>query len=115
MPTSELHYFYVLYSLKDHKFYKGYSSDIGKRFLRHNAGGAPSTQSRRPLLLIYLEQFDSRTQALARETWAKSAQGGRELVELLLARGILNDEKENWLERPAEGREFKSPPRYLKT
>ena len=34
-----MHYFYVLYSLKDEKLYKGYSADLGQRFLKHHMGG----------------------------------------------------------------------------
>jgi putative endonuclease len=84
-----MHFFYVLYSLKDHKLYKGYSSDIGKRFIKHINGGTPSTKHRRPLILIYVEAFYNKADALARERWAKSPSGGPELIRLLHAKQLL--------------------------
>lgn len=38
-PEIKMYYFYVLYSLKDGKLYKGVSSDVGNRFLKHSMGG----------------------------------------------------------------------------
>lgn len=35
----QAHWFYVLYSLKDGKLYKGTCADIGFRFLTHFMGG----------------------------------------------------------------------------
>jgi putative endonuclease len=87
-------YFYVLYSLKDKKLYKGFTSDLGSRFVKHHAGGTPSTKNRRPLVLIYAEKFHRKSEALQREKWSKSAQGGPELVKLLIEKGILCSNKE---------------------
>ncbi|MFT7604390.1 MAG: putative endonuclease [Saprospiraceae bacterium] len=88
-----MHYFYVLYSLKDNRLYKGYSSDIATRFQKHMAGGNTSTKNRRPLVLIYLEQFDSKKEAMARERWSKLLEGGVELSGLLIEKGILSMDK----------------------
>jgi putative endonuclease len=85
-----MYYFYVLYSLKDHKLYKGYSANLPKRFLKHTNGGVSSTKHRRPLILIHLEIFDSKTEAMARERWAKSPQGGPALKSILIEKGILD-------------------------
>ena len=67
-----MYYFYVLYSLKDQKLYKGVSADVAARVARHNAGATPATEHRRPFVLIYKESFSSKTEALARERWAKT-------------------------------------------
>ena len=83
-------YFYVLYSLKDNKLYKGYSADIGKRLIKHNAGGTTSTKHRRPLILIYTEGFATKKEAIMRENWAKSKEGGPKIVKLLIDLNILN-------------------------
>lgn len=85
-----MYYFYVLYSLKDHKLYKGYSTNFPKRFLKHTNGGVSSTKYRRPLTLIHLEVFDSKAEAMARERWAKSPQGKPALKLILVEKGILN-------------------------
>ena len=87
---SIMFYFYVLYSLKDEKLYKGYSENIAARLLKHNAGGNISTKNRRPFALIYLESFLSKQEALDRERWSKTLEGGSELKQILISNGILN-------------------------
>ena len=85
-----MHFFYVLYSLKDHKLYKGFSSHVGQRFQRHHQGATPSTKHRRPLVLIYVESFDLVGEARKRETWSKSKEGGPQLKQLLREKKILD-------------------------
>ena len=85
-----MHFFYVLYSFKDHHLYKGTSSDIAKRFIRHNSGGNKSTAHRKPFALIYLEAFDTKKDALSAERFYKSLEGGAELKSILIEKGILN-------------------------
>jgi len=50
-----MHYIYVLKSLKDNKFYIGYTNDLRKRIELHNAGRVESTKLRKPFDLIYYE------------------------------------------------------------
>jgi putative endonuclease len=88
-----MYYFYVLYSLKDGQLYKGFSSDLGKRFLKHAQGATTSTKHRRPLVLIYTESYSSKTEAMARERWSKSMEGGTALVQKLMQLGILDKQK----------------------
>ncbi len=64
-----MYYFYALYSLKDGSLYKGTSSDPTKRFTRHHSRGDKSTAHRKPLLLILLEEFPDKNQALKQERW----------------------------------------------
>jgi putative endonuclease len=85
------HWFYVLYSLKDHKLYKGVCEDVGKRFLAHSFGATTSTKQRRPLTLIYLQSFETKSEALAFERYSKSLEGGVELRQKLLSLGILDE------------------------
>ncbi|MCB9321046.1 MAG: GIY-YIG nuclease family protein [Lewinellaceae bacterium] len=85
-----MYFFYVLYSLNDHKLYKGFSGDIPFRLLKHFNGGVNSTRFRRPLVLIHLESFDSKQEAMARESWSKSLEGGSALKQLLVSKGILD-------------------------
>ncbi|HKK88916.1 MAG TPA: GIY-YIG nuclease family protein [Saprospiraceae bacterium] len=88
-----MYYFYVLYSLKDQKLYKGFSSDIGKRFLKHQAGGTPSTKHRRPMVLIYLETYPKKEEALRRERETKTPEGGIALVKQLIHNEILTEDR----------------------
>ena len=87
-----MYYFYVLYSLKDHKLYKGFSSDFPNRFLKHNAGGNRSTAYRRPLILIHLKAFDNKRDAILKEKTSKSPKGNWLLKDHLRKHNILNDQ-----------------------
>jgi putative endonuclease len=55
-----MYYVYLLQSLKDNKYYIGYTKDIKERVQRHNNGEVKSTKSRRPLRLIGYEIFTNR-------------------------------------------------------
>jgi putative endonuclease len=87
-----MHFIYVLYSLKDHRLYKGYTSNIQSRLQRHNSGGNKSTAHRKPFVIVHIEQFENKTLALKREKYFKSLEGGAELQQLLKKSNILNGE-----------------------
>ena len=88
--SDPVHWFYVLYSLKDGKLYKGTCSDLGERYLNHVMGGTTSTKHRRPLILIYIKKFDCKSEALAYERFVKSLEGGIQLREKLIQLRILS-------------------------
>ena len=76
--------YYVLRSQKDGRLYTGYTSDIAKRLRDHNAGNTKSLRNRRPLKLIYYEKYNTKTEAIARERYFKTPEGGvqkRKLIE----------------------------------
>ena len=67
----EKHYFYVLLC-SDGSFYGGYTNDLKKRLDAHNSGkGAKYTKSRRPVEMIYHEEYDDKRTAMQREYWFK--------------------------------------------
>ena len=82
-------YFYVLYSLRDGNLYKGFTSDLLKRVVSHNAGKTRSTKHRRPFILLYFETYEEQSDALARERWSKSLSGGVALRQLLQSKQLL--------------------------
>ncbi|MBI9037693.1 MAG: GIY-YIG nuclease family protein [Bacteroidales bacterium] len=45
---------YVLYSLKDHRLYKGCTSNIQKYLIKHNSGGSKSFVFLRRTLLMFI-------------------------------------------------------------
>lgn len=55
-----MYYTYVLFSIKDGKFYVGYCFDLKKRFEEHCKDRVISTKSRRPLKLVYYESCMSK-------------------------------------------------------
>lgn len=61
------HYTYIL-ECKDQTLYTGYTTDIERRLKVHNDGkGAKYTKIRRPVKLVYHEEFDNKSEALKRE------------------------------------------------
>jgi len=74
-----MYYVYVLRSLKDNNLYTGSTSDLRERLLNHQKGDTLSTKNRRPLKLVYYEACESKTDALIREKYLKSAWGKRYL------------------------------------
>ncbi|WP_212002617.1 GIY-YIG nuclease family protein [Chitinophaga sp. HK235] len=62
-----VYYVYILQSLVDGSFYKGFTQDYHERLRQHSAGDTKSTANKRPWKLIYVEQFYSKREALIRE------------------------------------------------
>lgn len=69
------YYTYILKSLKDGKFYTGYTKNLKSRFEQHNKGLAESTKDRRPLKLIYYEACLNQQDATHREKYLKTYHG----------------------------------------
>lgn len=74
-----MHFVYVLRSLKDGRFYTGYTENLQKRFDEHNRGKIVSTSLRRPLEIVYYEASRSQKDALHREKYLKTSYGKRYL------------------------------------
>jgi putative endonuclease len=62
-----LFYVYIIRSEKDDSYYKGFSEDPVKRLEQHNRGEATYTSIRMPWVLVYIEVFETKREALARE------------------------------------------------
>lgn len=78
-----MYYVYVLLSLKDNKFYIGFSEDIKKRLADHNAVRNTSTKPRRLFKLIYYEAHLNKYDALRREAYFKTTKGKSTLKQML--------------------------------
>ncbi|MGN0343691.1 MAG: GIY-YIG nuclease family protein [Lachnospiraceae bacterium] len=56
----------------DNSLYAGWTNNIEKRIKSHNDGtGAKYTKSRRPVTLAYLEEFETKSEAMKREAALK--------------------------------------------
>ncbi|MHA4843638.1 GIY-YIG nuclease family protein [Flavitalea antarctica] len=64
-------YVYVIQSLHDKSYYKGYTENPTLRLIRHNNRESTYTSGRVPWVLVYVEQLDSKTLALKREKTLK--------------------------------------------
>ncbi|MEK7572478.1 MAG: GIY-YIG nuclease family protein [Patescibacteria group bacterium] len=81
-----MHIVYVLKSLKDKNLYIGCTSNLNRRIEYHNKGKVISTKNRKPLILIYKENYDSIYKAFKIERYYKTAKGKKELkVKLALS------------------------------
>ena len=60
-------YVYLLRSVRDGKFYTGWTTDVQRRLTQHNSGQVRSTRFRRPLTLLHAEMFPSIQDAKQRE------------------------------------------------
>jgi len=77
MPSrriSNWHYVYVLRSKKDGDFYIGYTTNLRRRFLEHNAKRSFATASRTPFEFIYTEVCKNEDDAKRREQYLKTTQ-----------------------------------------
>lgn len=67
---------YVLFSQKHRKIYVGYTSNLLMRFRSHNELSPNSwTQKYRPWQVIYVEFYESKSEALKREKILKGGKG----------------------------------------
>ena len=64
-----------MWSLKDGRLYKGFTSNLKRRIKEHNSGQTKSTKGFVPWELIYFEKVNSREEARNREKYLKSGQG----------------------------------------
>ena len=78
-----MYYVYVLLSLKDQKFYTGFTSNLKRRVKEHNCGKTRSTCGRQPLKLVYYEMHLSNNDARRRETYFKTSKGRTTLKQIL--------------------------------
>ena len=77
---------YYIYILKccDNTLYTGYTNDLDKRLVTHNAGkGAKYTARRLPVELVYSESFDNQNDAMSREWHIKHDMTREEKIALI--------------------------------
>ena len=67
-------------SKKDSGIYIGSTRNLPSRLKSHHYGKVKSTKGRKPLDLIYVEEFESYTEARKREIYLKSG-AGREFLK----------------------------------
>lgn len=62
-----MNYTYIV-ECSDGTLYTGWTNNLEKRLEAHNAGkGAKYTKTRRPVKLVYQEQFETKGEAMSRE------------------------------------------------
>jgi putative endonuclease len=76
---------YILRSGTNGSYYVGQTSDVEGRLKRHNAGTERATRGKGPWKLVYVEQFATRGEAMARESEIK-ARKKRAYIERLIVK-----------------------------
>lgn len=80
---SSKYYFYIL-KCSDNNRYYGHTNDLHKRLRSHLEGRVLSTKNRRPLDLIYYEEYDSRSLAFRREMQFKNGKTRKATIDKLI-------------------------------
>lgn len=78
-----MYYVYVLKSLSNGKLYKGFTTDLKRRFKEHQSGNSTFTKNNGPWKLVYYEAFCSEKDAREEEKFLKSGKGKERLKYLL--------------------------------
>ncbi len=77
---------YILYSQKLDKYYTGYTCDVlEKRILKHNSNHKGFTGGKGDWVLVYQEEFEGQSLAMAREKEIKRKKS-RKYIEWLIGK-----------------------------
>jgi predicted GIY-YIG superfamily endonuclease len=72
MASSSVMFHVYMLRCSDGAFYVGMTADLDKRVTQHNAGtGSMFTARRRPVSLVFAEQYPARSDAIRRERQLK--------------------------------------------
>ena len=77
---------YILYSATIDQYYTGQTEHLEDRLYRHNNSGSKSTKKASDWKVVYTEIFQSRSEALNRETEIKKKKS-RKYIEWLISSG----------------------------
>ena len=88
-----MNYTYIL-KCKDGSLYTGWTNDLEQRVAAHNTGkGAKYTKARRPVELVYFEEFETKEQAMKRE-YAIKQMSRKDKLELVRRKEKADDRSE---------------------
>jgi len=78
-----MYHLYILLSKKTSNYYIGSTGNIDDCIIRHNSGRSKSTTSGIPWLLVYSEEFESRSEAIHREMEIKGWKSHKRITNLI--------------------------------
>jgi len=78
-----MYFVYILKSLNDNGYYIGQTQNVDDRIKKHNQGKVRSTKPRAPFVLIKKETFNTRAEAMHRESYLKKLKGGNEFRKII--------------------------------
>lgn len=68
-------YYVYLLRLNNRTTYVGFTANLKKRILEHNAGKSPHTSKFRPVKLVFYSAFEKKKNALKFESYLKTGSG----------------------------------------
>ena len=77
------YFLYIIYSASLDRYYVGFTHDLNLRVARHNSGSSRSTKAGIPWILVYYEEFETKSEAIKRENYIKKMKS-REYIENLI-------------------------------
>jgi len=80
---NSVYYFYIL-ECKDNIRYYGHTNNLAKRVNEHSKGCVYSTKHKRPIKLIYYQEFKTRSEAFRREMQFKNGKTRKQTIEKLI-------------------------------
>ena len=83
LPMSQKYYFYIIKCFDGTRYY-GHTKDLKQRFKDHSCGRVTYTKSKRPLELIYQEEFDTKAEAFHREMQFKNGKTRKQTIDKLI-------------------------------
>ncbi|MFA6169209.1 MAG: GIY-YIG nuclease family protein [Candidatus Margulisiibacteriota bacterium] len=86
MTVESVYYVYILRSLKNNRYYIGYTTNLLNRLTEHNTGETKGNRYFRPFELVYQEEYKTLTEARDRESFLKE-QKSRKFLESLFIIG----------------------------
>jgi len=84
-------YVYILQSLKDQSYYKGFTENPLVRLLRHNNGESSYTRNKIPWKIVYLERKALKRDALIREKNLKKYSKAQIVQLIISSKNYLNE------------------------
>ncbi len=76
------HFVYIIYSETKDVYYKGETTEVNKRLEQHNNNLSKYTSGKGPWKLVFIEEFQTRTEALIKEKMLKRQ--NRQYIEWLI-------------------------------
>jgi putative endonuclease len=91
--AKNMHYCYILLSLKSHIFYFGSANDLKLRLKLHNESKVKSTKAFRPWKLVWYSAFGTEKEARDFEKYLKSGSGKSFAYKRLVSVALKKDFK----------------------
>ena len=78
-----MYFIYILQSEISGRYYIGHTNNLSLRLSRHNENKVPSTKNRGPWNFVYIEKYNTRSEAMLREKYLKSLKSKKAINQLI--------------------------------